>query len=356
MVIAFCLVSACRVQSTNTPISETPVVGLTNISTLTPTQTPTQFPAVSEGTPLPMPVEKIEPENVDQLVLLGSLKIDGAYQVLFSPDGTLLAVDTELGIYIYDVHLMADKMFIENKSFASIAFYPDGSKLIAESSGTIKVWDVKDGLLVKTISGYTTGTNCFAISPDGQLLALGIGKSIVLIRYSDGSLVRVLTRHNADVNSVAFSPDGTMLASTGEDLSAIAWWLDTGRYWIIQRFPHGKLHEFRSVGFTPDGKNVVFLVDSVAVWTWVIMDDDLLPAFITPSTFIRSYAFSPDGKLLAAGAEDGKIFLLNTSDQSVLRQIVQKTNDVMDITFSPDGSLIALRTLEGLVQIWGIAP
>jgi len=107
--------------------------------------------------------------------------------------------------------LMVEKIFIENKSYANIAFYPDGSKLIAESSGTIKVWDVKDGSLVKTISGYTTGTNCFAISPDGQLISLGVGKSIVLLRYSDGSLVRVLTRHNADVNSVAFSPDGTML-------------------------------------------------------------------------------------------------------------------------------------------------
>jgi len=53
-------------------------------------------------------------------------------------------------------------------------FSPDGQFLISGSKdGTVKVWQVRDGSLIRTLLGHQKAVVTVALSPDGRLLAAG---------------------------------------------------------------------------------------------------------------------------------------------------------------------------------------
>jgi WD40 repeat protein len=53
-----------------------------------------------------------------------------------------------------------------------VAFNPDGTILATGSTdGTTKVWNVRTGALITTLTGRGHGVNAVAFSPDGTMLA-----------------------------------------------------------------------------------------------------------------------------------------------------------------------------------------
>lgn len=53
-------------------------------------------------------------------------------------------------------------------------FHPDGQKVASASfDKTIKIWDIKAGKQVLSITGHTAPVNAIAFSPDGKLIASG---------------------------------------------------------------------------------------------------------------------------------------------------------------------------------------
>ena len=118
-----------------------------------------------------------------------------------------------------------------------VAFSPDGrllasastaERLLASGSpdGTIRLWDVASGQLVRTLEGHTGWwVTSVAFSPDGRLLASGSWNSTIIRLWdvASGQLVRTLEGHTDEVTSVAFSPDGRLLASGSGDGTVRLW-------------------------------------------------------------------------------------------------------------------------------------
>ena len=71
----------------------------------------------------------ITPENINQVEEIAVLGRGNAYETVFSPDGTILAVASSIGIWLYDFHdLEAEPRFLEGHTddVISIDFSPDG--------------------------------------------------------------------------------------------------------------------------------------------------------------------------------------------------------------------------------------
>jgi WD40 repeat protein len=114
---------------------------------------------------------------------------------------------------------------LESRSVVtSFSFSLDGTMLAAGTSdGSIQLWRVTDGTLLRTMAGHAGGVNSVAFSPDGETLASGAQDHTArLWRVQDGTPLHTIDTL-AIVNSVAFSPDGKLLALGLEDGTIHLW-------------------------------------------------------------------------------------------------------------------------------------
>ena len=153
--------------------------------------------------------------------------------VVWSPDGTRLAVGTSPGIWLYDARTGAQIYLITGHSFRvnAVAFSPDGLTLASGSRDhTVRLWDVATGQEKSILTGHTNDVEAVAFSQDGTTLASAGSDSTVRVwDVATGQEQHTLTGHVGKVGSVVFSPDGLTLASAGSDSTVRVWDVATGQ-------------------------------------------------------------------------------------------------------------------------------
>jgi hypothetical protein len=140
------------------------------------------------------------------------------------------------------------------------AFYGPDRRTVAFASG--QLWDTRTGR-VRTVTGLG-GDSLMAFSPDGTVIAgAGTGNGTVkLWNVASGTLLRGLPTHSDYVMSVAFSPDGKTLAAATNNATIVRWNVHTGA-------PLGKpLHDpsqVNAVTYSNDGALLAAGTDMGAV-------------------------------------------------------------------------------------------
>ena len=165
---------------------------------------------------------------------------------------------------VYGIHeknrLEQERHFITTKD---ATFSPDGTML----ASTIALWNVSDGSIISTIDDTDSSGSFIDFSPDGTLLALGNFESIRLWNIKDGRKVRTLTVRSA--TSIDFSPNGTLLASGGSDATIKLWNVADGREITTLR---GHVGLVSSVKFSPDGMLLASGSDDGTIKLWNVVD------------------------------------------------------------------------------------
>ncbi len=107
----------------------------------------------------------------------------------------------------------------------SVGFSPDGSIIVSGSHDqTVKLWDAKNGNLLRSIQGHTGRINSVALSPDGSTIIAGTSaKAVKQWEVGSGNVVQVFVDHLSEVLSVGFSLNGTQIAPASSD-GAIRLW------------------------------------------------------------------------------------------------------------------------------------
>jgi len=274
--------------------------------------------------------------------------------IVWSPDGDLIAVGGGNGIYLFNSQTLAEVRYIDTEaSVLCVAFSPDGHSL---SSGgddhTIRLWNVKSGVLLNTLGGHTYSVVSVAFSPDGRTLASGSwDKTARLWDVNSGMLLNSLEGHSDWVRSVAFSPDGHTLASAGSDKRIYLWDVDSGALLNTLKGHTGFVY---SVTFSPDGHTLASGGDDKTIRLWDVQSGALLNTLQGQKYFIQSVAFSPDSHTLASGSWDNTIFLWDTESGELLNTLERHTDWVQSVAFSPDGLTLASVSNDGTVRLWAI--
>ncbi|MGC1274946.1 MAG: protein kinase [Planctomycetaceae bacterium] len=140
-------------------------------------------------------------------------------------------------------------------SASDVVFSPDGTMLAVDRDNDVLLYDVPSMSIRHELIGHSQSVEAVVFSPDGRRLASGgLDRYVILWDVETGTIAERWLVQDAGIRSLAFGPRGESILSTGDDLTPRITDLQTGR--LLLRFPR-LADEHWPMQFLPDGQMVV---------------------------------------------------------------------------------------------------
>ncbi len=251
----------------------------------------------------------------------------------------------------------------QGQAFA-VAYRPDGRELASAGGelnrpGTIKLWDVRTGKLLRTLKGHRDKIAALAYHPDKPLLAsASFDKTVKLWNLDTGTEVMTLTGHTHNVHDVAFSPNGNRLASASHDLTVRVWDYELSPLPRVKNVQvlTGHEKEVTSVAFHPDGQLLASGSRDRKIHLWNLATGQIDKTFTGHEGEVDSLVFYASGKSIVSGGGSrqtrrGEVIFWNVETGEKLQSRYGLSNPVVHISMSKDGK-VAAALADGMVRIW----
>jgi WD40 repeat protein len=252
------------------------------------------------------------------------------------------------------------------KSANALAFSPDNRWLASGGKdNVIKIWDLANGNVLRTLYGHTSNVNSLAVSPDGTLLASGSGdinderdlgtftqggviggaadNTVRIWSVQTGRQLQVLRGHELPVGAVTFSNDGHSLTSVGGDAVKV-WDVSAGAELRSQKTQYGK-----------SGMEKLNSMPSFSVLGGG--DKERKQELQRQKNFKMSaskIAVSANGQLAAVGQPDKAVKLYDAQSGRELRELQFKASPESEnssLAFSADARLVAFSKTGETVSV-----
>ncbi len=263
----------------------------------------------------------------------------------FSPDGTHLAVGTDVGVWLYDVQTGKETYIPRINTSQSKPFRDalDGEEPVAFREGAGQV-------------------NALAFSQDGKTLASGgAGDRIIQLWYVDTNTKHAITDSSLNgVEAIAFLQDSTTLVNLNRG-GIVHWDVQTGT-----KVP--KSHDIRnyeSIVFSQDGSSFAVGTREGRIHLWDSTTDRnhkrltghaIVSIIKKDNTEVEVWAlaFSPDGKIIASGSQDKTVQLWDTEKQRKLATLKAHEGWITALAFSADGKTLASGDTNKVIKLWDV--
>ncbi len=369
---------------TKTRLPTTPLIPtVTRAPTSSPT--PAHFvttPLVDEGTPIPVANAPITPANASKVVQLARLGKGTNNDMAYSPDGSVLAVASSPGIYLYSndqklLDVLPTDQFVNN-----IAFSPDGEVLAASVPvGNIQIWLWKDRQLLKTIhvnDDYEFGyAENLSFSPTGDSIgfvfirAYPQGDAFIYVIQVESEKVLFRRANSSYPPGFRFSPDRSSIyiidggittyhISDGENLGSLA-------------LAGNDQDPLNHLAFSTDGKFIV-ASNQKTIYLFHVNETDPYASFDVPINIysghwiykastcpgpgpsgggivVQNYTLSPNNQFLAIADDRGGFQIRRTRDGALLKSSAALSG-VYKIIYHPNQSFIAVSRSDGQIEIF----
>ena len=158
--------------------------------------------------------------NVETGEQMAQIATPGTYNLVFSPDGRMLAGYQNLvkGFVLWDVETQTELITIPDL-FGLASFNLDGAQVASgsEDGNLVRIVNTTTGEEVRALDAHSTQVWTTAASLDGTQLASGSEDGMIVIwDFATGEQINTLRgSHKGNINSLAFNPDNSILASLG---------------------------------------------------------------------------------------------------------------------------------------------
>lgn len=275
--------------------------------------------------------------NVDKYVIEKSIKCNGLLGAIF-PEGSraVLSQGENIVILNLDSNYISASLSGHSSSVCAIALSKDYAVAASGSwDKSVKIWDVKDGRLLKTLNGHNDGVLSLSISPDGErIVSGGFDKKVNVWTVKTGSLLYSFTPSNDFIWKVSFSPDGSLFAASDWGNNVAIWNTYTGR--LIHKIQFAG----NSIAFSPDGKELVTGGFGL-LKIWDVTSGNLIKDLSGLAGEIISLSFSPEGSRFVTGAIDGSLRIWDANGYNMIYNISGTPGEALSVALSGDGSRLA---------------
>jgi WD40 repeat protein len=300
--------------------------------------------------------------NLTQANLATSLfaeSIGDIYQVIISPDNRLVATGGSDGmILVWNIATGQNLLSIKahNGYSFGLVFTSDSKKLISAGVDDqyIKIWDLDSGICLKYWQS-SASIYRIALSADDRTLACsGENGSLLLWDVRTGQLLKELIGHVGHVVGVAFQPQGTLLASSSFDSIIKLWDLTTGEC-IHTLAEHTQL--VWSVAFNALGTQLVSTSFDTLVKLWDVETGCCLQTIKAHSRAAVEGLFSPDGQFIISSSQDFTVRIwaaIKSDDWQCTKVLQGHQNSVWSIALNSTGTMLISSDHDGVLKFWDI--
>ena len=280
----------------------------------------------------------------------------------FSPDGTRLAVGTDVGLWLYDVSNGKVTALFTGQSgqVNALAFSPDGKHLASGGSNDsfIHVWDVETKSKLSTLTLTQRSNKLSALTFYGRML-FGINSSRK-ITFLNIDTDRELSEESFFVPSynAIFSQDGSRLAATNPGEKIQVWDTTTNsQYATFIGHGDGRDKNILTLAFSQNKKILASGSEDKTVKLWDTQNHTELVTLRGHDAWVTAIAFSDDGNIFASGDARKAIKIWDLESQKERVTLIGHKNTINALTFAPEGTprysgCLASGSADGTIRFW----
>ncbi len=220
----------------------------------------------------------------------------------------------------------------------------------AGSDGQVRVWNLAEGKVLKSLNGHTDEVYAVALAPDESVVATGgADKSVRVWDAADGKERQTLDpkEYDAKVNALAFAPDSkTLYVAMEESWAIVQWNLETQERHALEGHTAGVL----ALALTPDGSRLVSAGRDRTIRVW----DPADPASsrrIDAGIEVLCLAVSPDGKRVYAGGRGASVRVFDLAEAKQVGAAEVMGEYVSDLALDPEGKRLYVAGDKGLAAV-----
>ena len=223
-----------------------------------------------------------------------------AMGVAISPDARRCAATDSRAVIVWDNSRMLTLPGHRGGAFG-LMFSPDGSLLAStgdDSEPTVRIWDLRTGALSDELTGHTGRVWCVSFSPDGKRLATASRDGTIKLWDPTIRPDRTVPPPGFDVVNYGVTPSGATLLAASRDGRAAAFDMAEHRWGEPRRLFQERVDR---VVFSPaDDKAVAILPNGSVLLHCSDRPDTSLTVPGNFNTTPSALAFSPEGRYFAA--------------------------------------------------------
>ena len=281
----------------------------------------------------------------------------------FSPDGTRLAVGTDVGVWLYDVPDGNETALFTGHTghVNALAFSQDGNMLASGgfNNPVIQVWDVETKSKLSTFTLTRGLPNILsALTFYGRtLISINRGKEITYWHVDTGEKLSTLNIDNT-YDKVVFSQDGSRLAAADRGKKIHLWDTTTSsQQATFQANWRGQHTDILSLALSQDKEIIASGSEDKTVVLWDIANHAKLGTLKGHDAWVTTVAFSDDGKTVASGDAGNAIKLWDLESRKERAAILGHKNTINALTFAPVGTprygmCLASGSADGTIRFW----